>query len=104
METDPSTAVGESMDLASEQRKDTLLKEMIHYLEKGKLPEDGRRARQIAAQGPSFVLDGGILHFVDKSGGHKRIVLPDHLRRDVMGRLTAGHVGATSLETDCSQL
>ena len=53
LEADPSTAVGESMDLTSEQKKDTLLKEMIHYLEKGGLPKDGRRARQIAAQGPS---------------------------------------------------
>ena len=65
--------------------KETELKEITDFLEKGNLPADQQRAQRVAMQGPFFVLVDRVLYFVDsRQGGRKRAVLPRQLHRQVM--------------------
>ena len=71
-------------DLSSEQCKDKDVLEIITFLESGCLSEDKQRARKIAAQEPSFTLLDGILYFLDSRRGGRRVVVPRHLRQDIL--------------------
>ena len=98
LKADPSTAVGESIDLASEQKKDTPLKKMIHYLEKGKLLKDARRARQVAVKGPWMEVFCILWTSVVDTREWSCLIISEEM---LWGRLTARHVGAISPATDC---
>ena len=51
-------------ELAHEQRKDDGLREIINFLDEGKLLPDDSRARKIALQAPLFTLFNQSLHFI----------------------------------------
>ena len=58
----------ESFDLdnfAGEQKKDSDIQKLVHYLETGMLPEDTQSASKIVAQAPLFTLVNHILYFID---------------------------------------
>ena len=75
-----------------EQVKDSQVKEMMEFLTRGALPPDDVRARKIALQASLFTLIDKVLYFVDKSGG-KRIVVPQHLKQQIMEECHGGHMG-----------
>ena len=77
-----------------EQAKDSDLRETMEFLKSGDLPDDPQRARKIAAQAPSFALVEGILHYIDPKRSHRRrVVVPSHLRRQVMENSHSGPYG-----------
>ena len=56
----------EESSFASEQRKDSSVREIIDFIRHGTLPADNDRARKIALQQSMFTTtDDGILHFID---------------------------------------
>ena len=64
-------------DFSVEQRKDPELGELINLLEHGELPEDDHRARRITSQKPMFVLENGMLFYIDPKQDHcRRAVVP----------------------------
>ena len=84
------------LTLATEQRKDGSLRDLITYLEEGELPSDTKLARKIAAQATQFVILDGLLYFLDpKKSCKKRAVVPVHLRQklieEIHGGPMAGH-------------
>ena len=90
----PAPDDGSTPDYATEQRKDTQLKEVVDYLEHGSLPDDPLRARMIAAQEPLFAVVDGILYYIDpKHGNRRRAAVPRHLRRQVLEESHAGPLG-----------
>ena len=50
---------------ADEQREDPEIVEMIKFLQRGKLPTDDQRARQIVLQKPVFTMEEGMLFYLD---------------------------------------
>ena len=70
---------------ADEQRKDPEIVEMINFLQRGKLPTDDQRARQIVLQKPVFTMEEGMLFYLDPKQGHqRRVVVPRHLRQQLL--------------------
>ena len=83
-----------SFDFASEQGKDSQVKDLLDYLDKGELPADEKLARKIAAQAPSFCVIHGVLHYLDTKRGHRRrVVVPKQLRTIVMEESHGGPLG-----------
>ena len=81
-------------EFSAEQAKDPDLKEMIEFLNCGDLPDNPRRARKVAAQAPLFVLIEGVLYYLGpKCSTRKRVVVPHHLRRQVMADNHSGPYG-----------
>ena len=83
-------------DFAAEQKKDPDVKEIIDFMEREDLPMDDRRARRIALQRSVFVMEKGILFYLDPRQGHrKRAVVPGHLREQLLlehhSSLMGGH-------------
>ena len=96
LETSPMPI--QSQDFAVEQGRDPRLKEIIDFLEQGDLPEEEKRARQIALQKSQFTLQGNILYYLDhKQGHHKRVAVSAHLREQLLtethSSLSGGHFG-----------
>ena len=80
---------------SQEQRKDTVVLEIIHFLERGELPSDEGRARKIALQSSMFALMDDVLYFIDpKQSKQQRVVVPMHLRPKVMEESHRGPMGA----------
>lgn len=83
------------VSFAEEQRKDPRLVELVQFLEHGKLPEQETRARKISLQSLLFTLVDRVLFFIDpKSGGRRRVVVPEHLRDKIMEENHRGPMGA----------
>ena len=80
----------ESESFASKQRKDPNLRETIHFLKRGELPQDPNRARKIAV----FTVVDDILFFLDPKNKHqRRVVVPEHICKRVMEENHGGTMG-----------
>ena len=63
------------------QREDTELKEIIQFLENGKLPEKEASARRLALEKSRYEMIDGVLYFENSSApGKSRIAVPKELR------------------------
>ena len=63
------------------QREDTELKEIIQFLEDGKLPEKEASARRLALEKSRYEMIDGVLYFENSSApGKSRIAVPQELR------------------------
>ena len=74
-----------TVDYAVEQMKDPGLRELALYLQREELPIDSERARRLVARAPHFVINDGILNYLDQ--GHRdslRVAVPTHLREKLM--------------------
>ena len=85
-----------------EQRKDEKVAQIIEFLEEGKLPYGEDRARTIALQQSSFAIVDQTLYFIDsKKKNHGRIVVPTHLREQLLAEahrsVMGGHFSGTRL-------
>ena len=95
----------EESSFASEQRKDSSVREIIDFIRHGTLPADNDRARKIALQQSMFTTtDDGILHFIDsKHKNNTRVVVPRHLQqqmlRDTHSSAYGGHFSGQRLYT-----
>ena len=82
-------AVTESLSLAKDQQKDTQIRKIVDYLERGVLPNDDTQATL-------FMVMDGVLYFLDPhKKDHRRVVVPTHLQTEVIkiahGGLFGGH-------------
>ena len=84
--TCPATQTAPDDDeLASEQRKDAVSKQMLDFLLAGDLPDDPNEARRIAALAPLFAVVDNLLYFIGpKSKARKWCVVPEGLRRTLI--------------------
>ena len=76
--------------------------QIIEFLEEGKLPYGEDRARTIALQQSSFAIVDQTLHLIDsKKKNHGRIVVPTHLREQLLAEThrsaMGGHFSSTCL-------
>ena len=95
-------------EFGSKQRKDTVITEIIAYLEQDELPRDQKRARKVAAQSSQFALIDGILYYVDQVRNcQKRVVVPSHLRQSILqdnhSGPIAGHFSGARLHDTLSR-
>ena len=86
-------------DFAAEQRKDPEINEVIDFMEREVLPADDKRACRIALRRPAFVMENGMLFYIDpRQGQRKRAIVPRHLRQQLLlehhSSLMGGHFAA----------
>ena len=85
VEPDSITSVYNPQKFFQEQKKDDEVLAMIQYLQDKTLPEATTDAHQIAVQAPMFAMVDQTLYYLDdKQPGIKRIVVPKHLRMQIM--------------------
>ena len=73
------------VDFATEQKKDSNVREIFDFVKKGILPKDDCRARRLALQESLFTITGGTLYFLDPKRKHlKRVVVPRHLQKQIL--------------------
>ena len=77
----------------AEQQNDPWIREMLTCLLEKKLPEDGTRARTIAAQSLQFDVVDGILYFIDSKRAKTRMVVLHHLRQQLLQENHSGPLG-----------
>ena len=81
-------------NFAEEQRKDGEVAEIIIYLENGDLPSETKCAQRIVLQKSLFIILDGVLFYLDpKQDHHRRIVVPSHLREQVLTEAHSGLMG-----------
>ena len=81
-------------DYQQEQRKDPQLLQIIHFFEK-EFPPEEELARKISLQSPLFTMVDSVLYFVGpKQKGCRRVVVPEHLREQIMEENDRSHMGA----------
>jgi len=90
----------------SEQRKDEELRRLIDYLRDKVLPEDSKQAVQVVNLGKKgYYLVDGILYYESSDvPDRRRIVVPHHLRQQVLNEndsIFAGHFSAKKLKKKC---
>ena len=78
--------------LGGEQRKDPELRQFIEYLEKGVLPEDPLRIRELVAKEPFFTMIDDVVYRVE-GGSAKRMVAPKHLQNQLIAETHGGPLG-----------
>ncbi len=79
---------------AAEQRKDTSLREIVDYLERGTLPSNTDRSRKLLLQSTRFQILDGIIYFIDpRQRNHQRAVVPIQLRQQVLKDVHSGSYG-----------
>ena len=101
LELEPESIVSEynPHGFSKEQKRDDEICAMIQYLPEKTLPKATADARRIAFQAPMF---DEILYYLDeKQPGIKRIVVPKHLRRQIMQDY---HSSTIFLEYGCIEL
>ena len=92
----PSSLNSYNYNFGISQREDPEVKEIIDFLLDNKLPEEEKRKQKVATQAPLFTIVDDILYYVNpKQNNEKRVVVPKHLRDEIMkenhsGRM-AGH-------------
>ena len=70
---------------ADEQQKDPALLEIFNYLLEEELPAEDKRARKIALQSSLFVIEDGLLYFVDpKQKQRRRAAVPRQLQEQIL--------------------
>ena len=89
-------------DFHLEQRKDPELETLFACLEHGELPADPKEAQKLTVQALNFAVVDELLCFVDQKAGHrKRVVVPAHLRENILkeshGGVYAGHFSGGKL-------
>ena len=88
------TAGKDTSEMARLQLADPLLAQMHNYLSKGVLPEDAQQARKLTLQKDQFIIQDGLLYFVDTRGNQKlRLVVPTSLQELLMKETHAGPFG-----------
>ena len=95
IEVDPDsiTSVYNPQEFFQEQKKDDEVLAMIQYLQDKTLPEATTDACRIAVQAPMFVMVDQTLYYLDdKQPGIKRIVVPKHLRMQIMQDYHSGNM------------
>ena len=80
VQTPSLTDVNPPANLASEQLKDPVIKELYEFMTSGKLPEDPNRARKSALQSSQFAVVNGIVYCINPKTGCKRAVVPRSAR------------------------
>ena len=97
-----------TVDYAVEQMKDPGLWELALYMQREELPRDSERARRLVARAPQFVLNHGILNYLDQ--GHRdslRVAVSIHLREKLMHEshrgVFSGHFAGPKLYKALSQ-
>ena len=74
-----------TVDYDVEQMKDPGLRELALYLQREELPIDSERARRLVARAPQFVINDGILNYLDQGRRDSlRVAVPTHLREKLM--------------------
>ena len=76
-----------------EQLKDPDIAKMIEYLEENRLPADSNQARTIVIKSALFTVIDNVL-FITHRDGTKRVVVPTHLRRQLMDDHHRGPCGS----------
>ena len=98
----PSSISSYNCNFGASQREDPEVKEIIDFLLDNKLPEEEKRKQKVATQAPLFTMVDDILYYVNpKQNNEKRVVVPKHLRDEIMkenhsGRM-AGHFSGSRL-------
>ena len=78
----------------TEQRGDSEIREILKYVENGKLPEDDVRARRLVLEGTLFTVTDGILYYLDPKHNHrKRTVVPNQLRKQILRETHSSRFG-----------
>ena len=80
-------------ELASWQRQDQPLNEIIVFLETGCLPQDEKRARVIALTQSQYTLKGRVLYHLE-SDGSLRVIPPEKSRKNLFDGAHGGTFGA----------
>ena len=92
---EPAEELADDPLLEQEQKKDHKICQMVEYLKSGVLPVDAVKLRAVVAQSSKFALLDGVLYFVDPKNSKERVVIPSHLKEDVIlsvhGGLFSGH-------------
>ena len=94
------------VDLSSLQLQDPDLVGIITYLKTGELPEDSRRARELALSKSQYILRDNVLYYVgsDKS---LRVIPPKSYREKLFKEVHAGafgaHLGETKVHSQLSR-
>ena len=79
---------------ADEQRKDAEIAEIVRFIETGDLPQEAKRARRLVLQKSLFTIEDGVLFYVDPKQDHcQRIVVPSHLREQILSEHHSGLMG-----------
>ena len=93
----PELAVGYDRDvpvvseLAELQRKDSELVEVIDYVQKGVLPTDDKRQRQLVLEGSRFAIMDGVLYYVDPARKDRpRAAVPESMRGQLLEETHSG--------------
>lgn len=74
------------------QREDAENKARLVYLEEGVLPRDDKQARKLALERPHFsVIDGCLFHESPHRPGRRCLVVPKHLRPQLLHEAHGGH-------------
>ena len=70
-------------------------------MERGELPDDKKMAQKVVSEAINFEIVDGLLHFIEKGGKHKRVVVPEHLQKMILseyhGGVYAGHFSGGKL-------
>ena len=96
----------DSQEKTEEQKKDEKILSMIRFQQEKILPEDTANTRRIAAQSPMFTVIEEILYYLDdKQPGVKQIVVPKHLRVQIMQDYHSSIIlwQVIFLECDCTR-
>ena len=78
-------------EMATEQRKDPHLTDIITFIESGTLPDDPARAKRITLERPRFGLVDGVLYFCDTRPPYRmRIAVPTQLQSLLLAEAHSG--------------
>ena len=90
----PASSIQNQKDYSVEQLKDPSLKEVMELLGKGKLPDNPDQAVKVMAQESQFSLLDGTLYYIDhRHDNRRRIVVPCHLREQLLSESHRGPFG-----------
>ena len=81
---EPTEELADASLLEQEQKKDHKICQMVEYLKSGVLPVDAVKSRPVVTQSSKFALLDGVLYFVDPKNSKERVVVPSHLKEDVI--------------------
>ena len=84
-------------EFSTEQRRDPELLDIINHVERGELPTDPEKARQITLLSTHFSLVDDILYLIDtrnKGSPRVRVAVPKHLQEQLMEEQHRGLMGA----------
>ena len=101
----PTTAadpLNPESEMAELQRADANLQPIFHYLEKGELPADEKKARKLVLESSRFSIIDGVLYFVDNSRQNRlRLAAPmsihEKLLKENHSEMFSGHFSVKSL-------